>query len=89
MPGIQRQVDAPVEDLAIADQKQPSPLTIMQQNEMSDCVQRYVADLSDPYKAVLLFHDVDGLTANEIAHLLQLPLTTVKTNCLGKAIFPG
>ena len=75
---VQRQVDAPVEDLPIADQDRPSPLTIIQQNEMSDCVQRYVADLSDPYKAVLLFHDVDGLTANEIAHLLQLPLTTVK-----------
>jgi RNA polymerase sigma-70 factor (ECF subfamily) len=45
---------------------------------MSECVQRYVADLSDAYKAVLLFHDVNGLTADEIAHLLQLPLTTVK-----------
>ena len=75
---VGRQVDAPVEDLPIADQKRASQLTIIQQNEMSDCVQRYVADLSDPYKAVLLFHDVDGLTANEIAHLLQLPLTTVK-----------
>jgi RNA polymerase sigma-70 factor (ECF subfamily) len=75
---IQRQVDTPVEGLPIADRDRPSPLAIIQQNEMSDCVQRYVADLSDPYKAVLLFHDVDGLTANEIAHLLQLPLTTVK-----------
>jgi RNA polymerase sigma-70 factor (ECF subfamily) len=45
---------------------------------MSECVQRYVTDLSDGYKAVLLFHDVDGLTADEISHLLRLPLTTVK-----------
>jgi RNA polymerase sigma-70 factor (ECF subfamily) len=74
----QRQADTPVEDLPIADRDRPSPLTVIQQNEMSDCVQRYVADLSDSYKAVLLSHDVDGLTANEIAHLLQLPLTTVK-----------
>lgn len=73
-----RQVDTPVEDLPIAERDRPSPLTVIQQNEMSDCVQRYVADLSDPHKAVLLFHDVDGLTANEIAHLLQLPVTTVK-----------
>ena len=35
-------------------------------------------NLSDAYKAVLLFHDVDGLTADEISRLLQLPLTTVK-----------
>ncbi len=75
---IQRQVDTPVEDLPIADRDRPSPLTIIQQNEMSDCVQRYVADLSDPYRAVLLLHDADGLTAEEISRLLQLPLTTVK-----------
>ncbi|MGZ4853547.1 MAG: RNA polymerase sigma factor [Halobacteriota archaeon] len=75
---IQRQVDTPVEELSIADRDRPSPLTIIQQDEMSDCVQRYVANLSDPYKAVLLFHDVDGLTADEISRLLQLPLTTVK-----------
>jgi RNA polymerase sigma-70 factor (ECF subfamily) len=75
---IHRQVDTPIEDLPIADRNRPSPLTIIQQNEMSECVQRYVTDLSDPYKAVLLFHDVDGLTADEISRLLQLPLTTVK-----------
>lgn len=45
---------------------------------MSECVQRYVADLSDAHKAVLLLHDANGLTADEIAHLLQLPLTTIK-----------
>ena len=75
---VERQVNAPIEDLPIADRNRPSPLTIVQQTEMSECVQRYVADLSDAYKAVLLFHDVNGLTADEIAHLLQLPLTTVK-----------
>ncbi len=75
---VQRQVDAPVEDLPIANRDRPSPLTIIQQNEMGECVQRYVANLSDPYKAVLLFHDVDGLTSDEISRLLQLPLTTVK-----------
>ena len=36
----QRQVDTPVEDLPIADRDRPSPLTVIQQNEMSDCVQR-------------------------------------------------
>lgn len=75
---VQRQVDEPVEDVPIADRDRPSPLTIVQQNEMSECVRRYVANLPDTYKAVLLFHDCDGLTADEIARLLQLPLTTVK-----------
>ena len=73
-----RQVDEPVEELPIADPAQASPLVLIQQEEMSACVQRYVAQLSDGYKAVLLLHDGDGLTATEIAHLLQLPLTTVK-----------
>lgn len=75
---VERQVDAPVEELPIPDRKWPSPFTIIQQHEMSECVERYVADLSDAYRAVLLLHDADGLTADEIAHLLDLPRTTVK-----------
>ncbi len=75
---LQREVDASVEELPLADQRRPSPLAVVQQDEMSACVQRYVARLSDAYKAVLLLHDSDGLTADEIARLLQLPLTTVK-----------
>ena len=72
-----RQVDEPLEDLPIAD-SHPSALTVIQQGEMSSCVRRYVAKLSDAYKAVLLLCDADGLSAKETAELLQLPLTTVK-----------
>ncbi len=75
---VGRQVDSPLEDLPLADQNRPSPFTIIQQTEMTECVQRYVANLSDSYKAVLLLHDADGLTSNEISELLRLPLTTVK-----------
>ncbi len=75
---LRRRADGPIEELPIADMAQRSPLTIIQQQEMSTCVQRYVASLSDAYKAVLLLHDADGLTAKEIADLLQLPLTTIK-----------
>lgn len=73
-----RLVNAPIEDLAITDRDRPSPLAIVQQREMGECVQRYVAELSDGYKAVLLLHDGSGLTAGEIGQLLQLPLATVK-----------
>ncbi len=75
---LEREADGSAEDLPVADQRRPSPLTVVQQGEMSTCVQRYVSSLSDSYKAVLLMHDSDGLTADEIARLLQLPLTTVK-----------
>ncbi len=74
----ERHVDESVEDLPIIDSAQPSALTVIQQEEMSACVQRYVARLSDTYKAVLLMCDADGLSPKEAAELLQLPLTTVK-----------
>ncbi len=74
----ERHVDEPVEDLAIADVAHPSALIVVQQQEMSECVQRYVCKLSDGYKAVLLLCDADGFTAKEAAELLQLPITTVK-----------
>jgi RNA polymerase sigma-70 factor (ECF subfamily) len=74
----ERQVDFPVEDLPIVDHAQPSPFVIVQQAEMGECVDQYVATLPDSQKAVLLLHDSDGMTDNEIADLLALPLTTVK-----------
>ncbi len=74
----ERHVAEPIEELPIPDSAQPSALTVIQQEEMSACVQRYVATLSDTYKAVLLMCDADGLSAKEAAELLQLPLTTVK-----------
>lgn len=74
----QRHLDEPVEDLPIPDSARASALTVIQQEEMSACVQRYVAKLSDGYRAVLLLCDADGLSAKETAELLQLPLTTVK-----------
>lgn len=75
---VQRQIDVPAEDLLLIDNTKPSPFTVIQQAEMSECVDRYVADLPDHYKAVLLLHDADSLTAEEISQLLHLPLATVK-----------
>lgn len=51
---------------------------VMEQEEMSACVQRYVAGLSDAYRAVILLHDVEGLTNPEIAEMLGVSLPTVK-----------
>jgi len=70
--------DSPLEELPLPDNRRPSALTVVQQDEMSACVQAHVARLSDGYKAVLLLHDVDGLTANEIATLLGLSAANVK-----------
>jgi RNA polymerase sigma-70 factor (ECF subfamily) len=51
---------------------------LLEQKEMSACVRRYVEDLSDHYRAVLLLHDLEGLAATEIASLLGLSIANVK-----------
>jgi RNA polymerase sigma-70 factor, ECF subfamily len=70
--------DSPIDELPIEDKAHPSPFAVIQQKEMGDCVDQYVATLPDSYKVVLLLHDTDGQTDNEIADLLNLPLSTVK-----------
>ncbi|MHC4406477.1 MAG: RNA polymerase sigma factor [Planctomycetota bacterium] len=51
---------------------------VMEQKEMSACVQRYLADLPDSYRAVILLHDATGITNPEIAEMLGVSLATVK-----------
>jgi len=62
---------------AIADTA-PRLDKVMEQKEMSACVQDYLAGLSDPYRAVVLLHDAEGLTNPEIAEMLGMSLATVK-----------
>ena len=45
---------------------------------MSSCVQRYMSELSDQYRAVILLHDTQGLTNPQIAGMLDISLATVK-----------
>jgi len=51
---------------------------VMEQKEMSSCVQHYLTGLSDSYRAVILLHDAEGLTNPEIAEMLAVSLATVK-----------
>jgi RNA polymerase sigma-70 factor (ECF subfamily) len=62
---------------ALAD---PAPRLdkVMEQEEMSTCVQQYLVGLSDSYRAVILLHDVKGLTNPEIADMLGASLSTIK-----------
>ena len=56
----------------------PSAGLLAEQEDMSDCVEAYVAELSDSYRAVLLMHDVKGLSAREIGELLGDTTGSVK-----------
>jgi RNA polymerase sigma-70 factor (ECF subfamily) len=51
---------------------------LVEQNDMSACVQYYLMNLSDRYRAVLLLHDAHGLTITEIADLLGISAANAK-----------
>ncbi len=61
-----------------ADEKAPRLDKVMEQDEMSSCVQKYLMDLPDAYRAVVMLHDIEGLTNQEIAELLSISLATAK-----------
>ena len=65
------------EAVAVADPGAPDLLRV-ERREMSECVSGYVGQLSDSYRAVLMLHDVHGLTCPEIAELLGDSVGTVK-----------
>lgn len=51
---------------------------VVEQREMSSCVQDYLETLPDDYRAVILLHDLEGLTNPEIATMLGCSLATAK-----------
>jgi RNA polymerase sigma-70 factor (ECF subfamily) len=73
-----KESEADLDLVDIAEPDAPSLQKIIEQDEMSACVQRYLTRLSDSYRAVILLHDMHELTAPEIARLLGESLATVK-----------
>ncbi len=73
-----RESETDLDEVEIPDPGTPLPEQTAEQEEMSECVQKYLGQLPDSYRAVILFHDVHGLKDAEIAELLNLPLATVK-----------
>jgi RNA polymerase sigma-70 factor (ECF subfamily) len=71
------EADATVEELDLVDLGPPLQ-HVVEQSDMSACVQTYLAGLPDGYRAVLLLHDLHDLTNPQIAELLDISLDTVK-----------
>lgn len=63
---------------AVAEDGALRPDQLLEQNEMSDCVQRFLTALPPAHRQVLLLHDLQGFTDPEIAQLLGLSLNNVK-----------
>ncbi len=72
------ETNADQDDVEMIDTGGPSLQQVIEQNEMSTCVQNYLARLADSYRAIILLHDVHDLTTSEIAELLELSLPNVK-----------
>jgi len=77
-------LDAPLDDTSsslaktLRDSDTPSLNQLLEQSEMSACVQRYIEDLPDSYKGVILLHDLEGMTNEEIAEMLNCSIGAVK-----------
>lgn len=67
-----------LDDVDVAEPDTPSLLLLVEQHEMSACVQRYLDNLSDTYRAVILLHDMHGLSAPMISETIGVSLPTVK-----------
>lgn len=63
---------------ALPEEKRPSLERQLVRQEMSSCVQDYINTLPESYRAVVLMSEIEGLTNQEIADVLDLTLETVK-----------
>jgi len=62
----------------IEDLDEPKLDQVIDQQEMSTCVQAYVSRLSDDHRITILLHDLHGMTCPEIAQRLGCSLELVK-----------
>jgi RNA polymerase sigma-70 factor (ECF subfamily) len=57
----------------------PPPAARMEQQEQAQQVQAALARLSDEHRAILVLREIDGCAYEEIAHMLDLPLGTIRS----------
>lgn len=62
----------------LRDENAPRLEKVLECAEMGECVQRYFNELSDSYRAVILLHDVEGMTNQEIADFMNISLDAAK-----------
>jgi RNA polymerase sigma-70 factor (ECF subfamily) len=70
--------EADLDEVELPETGAPSLQQVIEQDDMSACVQRYLTDLPDSYRAVILLHDMHDLTGPEMAATLGVSLPTVK-----------
>ncbi len=62
----------------LRDENAPQLDKVIECAEMGQCVRRYFDGLSNSYRAVIILHDLEGMTNPEIAHMLGISLDATK-----------
>lgn len=62
----------------------------MEAAELRPAIEEALADLHEPFAAVLILSDVEGLPLREVAEILQVPMGTVKSRLFrGRKLLAG
>jgi len=70
--------DDELDDLVSQDQSALAP-RVLERRELGEQVREALEGLSDAHRAVVVLHEMQGLTYAQCAHALQVPIGTVKS----------
>jgi len=71
--------DAEIEDRNVwTGERMPLVEQQVFRKEMNECIQEFIAKLPEPYRAILVLSEFEGLRNKEIAEILGVSLDTVK-----------
>jgi len=68
--------------LAGSPQRPETPYQALEQAERQELVQRALASLGQPYRTVVVLREIEGLSYDEIAHVLGVAEGTVKSRLM-------
>jgi len=57
----------------------PSPLDIIEKQDMSELIQKNIKQLPTPYQTIITLYHLDHMSYQEIAKIMELPEGTVKS----------
>jgi RNA polymerase sigma-70 factor (ECF subfamily) len=72
-------IESEINDRVVrAEEMKPSAERQLVQKQMNECLRSYIERLPESYRTVLLLSEWEGLRNNEIADILEIPVSTVK-----------
>jgi RNA polymerase sigma-70 factor (ECF subfamily) len=80
----QKKIKRREKERPIAEQEEFSDETLekiadsLEKQEMKEALQECLNHLPDEEKSIIFLHETDGITFNEIAEILNIPISTVK-----------